>query len=239
MQALILAGGKGTRLKPYTTVLPKPLMPVGDLPVLEIIIRQLKHFGVTDIIVAAGYLNHLLQSFFQDGERLGVPISYSIEKAPLGTAGPIALAFDRLQEHFLVMNGDLLTTLNYRNIVDFHIAQGAAATIGLYQRSVAIDFGVIETDGDHRLANYIEKPTYHFAVSMGINVFSKNAIEALVRHGEYLDIPQLMLQLKEAGQPVCCYSEPCSWLDIGRIEDYQEANETFEQRKAEFLPEGA
>jgi NDP-mannose synthase len=237
MQALILAGGKGTRLLPYTTILPKPLMPVAQYPILEIIIRQLRHAGVKDIILAVGHLGHLLQAFFQDGDRFGVRIQYSIEPSPLGTAGPMGLIMEQLQEDFLVMNGDLLTTLNYEKLFQFHQAQGGAATIGLFEREVKIDFGVIEADGEGKLKNYIEKPSYHFTVSMGVNVFRKAAICDLITPGKPLDIPDLMLRLREAGRPVYCYSEPCLWLDIGRMEDYQQASLVFEASPEKFLPE--
>ncbi|HBB35119.1 MAG TPA: nucleoside-diphosphate-sugar pyrophosphorylase [Cyanobacteria bacterium UBA8803] len=237
MQALILAGGRGTRLHPYTTVLPKPLMPVGDYPILEIILRQLKGAGVTDVILAVGYLSQLLQAFFQNGDRLGLNISYSFEEKALGTAGPIGLVLDRLEDNFLVMNGDLMTTLSYRNLFAFHQDQGAAATLGTYKREVRIDFGVIETDENSKLVRYIEKPTYHFEVSMGVNVLNKKAIAPYLKAGEYLDIPDLMLQLCQDGYPVHCYQEPCYWLDIGRMEDYRTATEIFESKQAEFLPD--
>jgi len=237
MQALILAGGKGTRLQPYTTVLPKPLMPVAQYPILEIIVRQLKQAGVDEIILAVGYLSHLIEAFFQDGSRFGVKIRYSFEDSPLGTAGPIGLVLDQLEGDFLVMNGDLLTTLNYRNLYDFHRSRGAAATLGLFQREVKIDFGVIEASEDLLLKNYIEKPTYKFSVSMGVNVFNKAAIVDFVKRGQRLDVPDLMLALKAAGRPVCCYSEPCLWLDIGRVDDYQQANAVFEASANQFLPD--
>lgn len=236
MQALILAGGRGTRLHPYTTVLPKPLMPVGDYPILEIILRQLKNAGVTDIILAVGYLSQLLQAFFQEGKRLGLNISYSFEERALGTAGPIALAIDQLDDDFLVMNGDLMTTLSYQNLLAFHKDRSAAATIGVYQRDVKIDFGVIESDEQSQLIRYIEKPTYHFDVSMGVNVLNKSSIKPYLKAGEYLDIPDLMVQLCKDGYPVHCYREPCYWLDIGRLDDYRTATEIFESRQAEFLP---
>lgn len=236
MQALILAGGKGTRLRPYTTVLPKPLMPVGDYPILEIIFRQLKHAGVTNIILAVGYMSQLFQAFFQDGSRYGLDISYSFEEAPLGTAGPIALAIDQLDDDFLVLNGDLLTTLNYRNLFAFHKTRHAAATIGLYRREVKIDFGVIECDADDKLVQYKEKPVFNFSVSMGVNVLCKRIVRPYLTAGEYLDIPDLMMRLREDGQAVLCYQEPCYWLDIGRVDDYQTATEIFSTRQHEFFP---
>ena len=237
MQALILAGGKGTRLRPYTTVLPKPLMPVSNYPILEIIIRQLKNAGVKEIILAVGYISHLFQAFFQDGGRYGLKIHYSFEETSLGTAGPIAFALDRLRPDFLVMNGDLLTTLNYRKLYEFHKERKGAATIGLCPREVNVDFGVIEAGDDQQLQKYIEKPTYKFTVSMGINVLNKNAIRDIVKPGQFMDIPELMLRLKESGRPVYCYSEPCRWLDIGRMDDYQQAVEIFESKPEEFLPD--
>lgn len=237
MQALILAGGKGSRLRPYTTVLPKPLMPVGDYPVLEIILRQLKQAGVDEVILAVGYMSQLFQSFFQDGHRYGLKISYSFEENPLGTAGPIALAFGNMESDFLVLNGDLLTTMNYSNLFLAHKKTNAAATIGLYKREVKIDFGVIESDHEGRLVRYIEKPTYNFDVSMGVNVLHKESIGPYLRAGEYLDIPDLMMRLHNDGHPVYCYCEPCFWLDIGRVDDYQAATEIFESRRHEFLPD--
>lgn len=236
MQALVLAGGKGTRLYPYTTVLPKPLMPVGDYPILEILLRQLKSAGVTEVILAVGYLSQLLQAFFQNGERLGLKISYSFEDKPLGTAGPIALAIDQLEQDFLVLNGDLLTTLRFGNLINYHKEKQAAATIGLYQREVKIDFGVIETDEAGKLARYIEKPTYHFDVSMGVNVLNKERILPYLKPGEYLDIPDLMMKLSQDGHAVHCYREPCYWLDIGRVDDYQVAVNKFTTNPEAFIP---
>jgi NDP-sugar pyrophosphorylase family protein len=236
MQALILAGGKGTRLRPYTTVLPKPLMPVGDYPILEIILRQLKSAGVREVVLAVGYMSQLFEAFFQDGTRYGLRIVYSFEEEPLGTAGPLALALGHLEEDILVMNGDLLTSLNYRHIFEFHKERRAAATIGLYRREAKIDFGVIERDAEARLTRYIEKPTYHFDVSMGVNVLHRDTIAPYLVPGKRIDLPDLMLALVGDGHPVYCYQEPCSWLDIGRVDDYQMAAETFEARRAEFLP---
>jgi NDP-sugar pyrophosphorylase family protein len=236
MQAIILAGGKGTRLQPYTTVFPKPLMPIGDYPILEVILRQLKIAGVTEVILAVGHLSQLFQAFFQDGSRYGLKISYSLEAQALGTAGPIALVIDRLDQDFLVMNGDLLTTLNYGNLFRYHQEKKAAATLGLYRREVKIDFGVIESDGDGRLVRYVEKPTYCFDVSMGVNALNSKVIKPYLIPGEYLDLPDLMMRLRQDGHPVLCYREPCYWLDIGRADDYQTAVEIFGARQSEFMP---
>lgn len=239
MQALILAGGKGTRLRPYTTVIPKPLMPVGDRPILEILLRQLKHFGFEDIVLAVGHQSHLIRAFFDDGSRLGLRIDYTIEEEPLGTAGPIAMVLDRMDDQFLVLNGDLLTTLNLGRLWQHHLDHGGAVTIGLYQRDVPIDFGVVESTADGCLVRYIEKPTYHFDVSMGVNVFTRARVAPFLTPGAHLDIPQLLSTMTAAGEVVRCYREDCYWLDIGRHEDYQTANEIFGSRQAEFLPGGA
>lgn len=237
LQALILAGGKGTRLRPYTTVIPKPLMPVGDQPVLEILLRQMARAGVDEVIVAAGVLGQLLQAFFQDGSRLGLRISYAFEDRPLGTAGPIGLLADRLHENFFLCNGDLLTTLDFAGLMAAHLASGADATIATYTREVKIDFGVVE-HRDGALSRYIEKPTYTFDVSMGINVLRAEAVRPYVLAQQYLDVPDLAMRMKADGRSVRCHRAPCYWLDIGRLEDYQAANEMFAQRRSEFLPDG-
>jgi NDP-mannose synthase len=235
MKAVILAGGKGARLRPYTTVIPKPLMPIGDLPILEIILRQMKKARIEEIVLAVGYMSQLFQAFFQNGERYGLKISYSFEDEPLGTAGPLANIIHDLSSNFIVLNGDLLTTLNYGNLINFHIEKKSAATISLYHRDVKIDFGVVMTDGDDRLSDYIEKPTYSFQVSMGVNVFNRDMVAPYLVPGKYLDIPDLMKTMRQDGLPVFGYSQDCYWLDIGRIEDYQIANDVFEARRSEFL----
>ncbi len=235
MKAVILAGGKGARLRPYTTVIPKPLMPIGDLPILEIILRQMKKARIEEIVLAVGYMSQLFQAFFQNGERYGLKISYSFEDEPLGTAGPLANIIHDLSSDFIVLNGDLLTTLNYGDLINFHIEKKSAATICLYHRDVKIDFGVVKTDSDDRLSDYIEKPTYSFQVSMGVNVFNRDMVAPYLVPGQYLDIPDLMNTMRQDGLPVFGYSQDCFWLDIGRIEDYQIANDVFEARRSEFL----
>lgn len=236
MKALILAGGKGTRLHPYTTVLPKPLMPVGELPILEILLRQLKYYDINEVILAVGYMSHLFHAFFNDGKKYGLSISYSLEEKPLGTAGPIANVIQDLSDTFIVLNGDLLTTLNYRNLIDFHQKEKGSATIGLYQREVKIDFGVVEKDAHNNLLGYAEKPVNKIQVSMGVNVFNRDSVAAYLQPGIYLDIPDLINNMHRDGLTVKCYSEDCYWLDIGRVEDYQIANEVFESHRNEFIP---
>lgn len=235
MKAVILAGGRGTRLAPYTTVLPKPLMPVGGVPILEIIIRQLKRHGVSEVILCVGYLGSLLEAYFGDGSRLGVRMSYSYESEPLGTAGPIGL-LEGLNETFLAMNGDLLTTIDYSAMLKFHAAHGGIATVGLAEKRVKIDLGVVETGTDGAIADYIEKPERCYRVSMGIYVFEPEIL-GFIRGSGRLDLPDLVMHLVRSGKSPMGYDSNCRWLDIGRVEDYGVASDSFERDKALYLPD--
>jgi len=235
MRGIILAGGKGARLAPYTTVLPKPLMPIGEMPILEIVIRQLERHGFNDLTLAVGYLAELLMAYCGDGGKFNVKLGYSREEQPLGTAGPIALVQD-LNDTFLVMNGDLLTTIDYGAMLEYHRERGALATIACYQRDVKIDLGVIEVDSDNWVKNYIEKPTYHYAVSMGIYLFEPAILKYIVPN-ERLDLPELVLKLLKGGQQVNAFNFDGYWLDIGRHDDYERAIEEFSTHRVDFLPE--
>jgi NDP-sugar pyrophosphorylase family protein len=235
VQVIILAGGKGTRLLPYTMVLPKPLMPIKDMPVMEVVIRQLRYYGFKSICIATGHLSELIETFFKDGSKFGVDIRYSIEDRALGTAGPIRLV-SPLSENFLVMNGDLLTTLNYRELFDFHIKSGAIATVATHPRTVSINFGIVDADEDGRLKRYTEKPSIDYRVSMGINVFHRRILD-FIAEGQPLDIPDLISKLVQGGEEVICYQPDCFWLDIGRTDDYQKAVEIYCERKKEFILE--
>lgn len=234
MKAVILAGGKGTRLKPYTTILPKPLMPIGDMPILEILLRQMKRAGVNEAVLTVGHLAELLRLFFQDGQKLGMKISYSYEDAPLGTAGPLSLV-GNLDDTFLVANGDVLTTLPIADLVDFHRSNRAAATIAMHRRKVHIDLGVIQQDGDNRVTGYIEKPTYDFMVSMGIYVFEPSVLRFIPQNA-YLDFPDLVKRLIAEGEKVVGFPFEGYWQDLGRADDYERAIEDFDRMRAEFLP---
>ena len=233
MKAVVLAGGKGARLAPYTNILPKPLMPIGDIPILEVLIRQMKRYGIEEIILTVGHLSELLRAFFQEGSRFGVRISYSYEEEPLGTAGPLAMV-DGLNDTFLVTNGDVLTTLNLGALIDFHKKQDAAATIAMHNRSVRIDLGVIECNGSHEIENYVEKPTLEYTVSMGIYVFEPKVLDYIPR-GAYLDFPDLALKLIESGEKVVGFPFDGYWQDLGRQDDYEQATSDFERMKEEFL----
>jgi NDP-sugar pyrophosphorylase family protein len=236
MKAVVLAGGKGSRLAPYTNILPKPLMPISDMPILEVILHRLKAAGINDVVLTVGHLSELLRAFFGDGSQFGINITYSYEARPLGTAGPIALV-EGLNETFVVTNGDVLTTLDLRDLLQFHRQQKAVATIAAHHRQSKIDLGVIQKDGDCRITGYIEKPTYDFLVSMGIYVFEPVVLSYIVRQ-EYLDFPNLVEKLLAAGEPVAAYQYDGYWEDLGRPDDYQRASQDFEKMRDQFLPDG-
>jgi NDP-sugar pyrophosphorylase family protein len=233
MKVIILAGGKGRRLYPYTVVLPKPLMPLGDFPILEVVLRQLKSHGLTDVTLAVGHLGNLIQAFFGDGSKWGVKIDYSFEEEPLGTVGPLTHLAD-LDETFMVMNGDLLTTLNYLDLMEYHNDEKAIATVAAQERCVDIDFGVIQRDKDDRMAKYIEKPRLSYLVSMGIYVFEPELLKFIPK-GERFDFPDLIQLLLQKHTKVAIYRSDEFWLDIGRPDDYQKAVEEFERNRKRFL----
>jgi NDP-sugar pyrophosphorylase family protein len=238
-RAIILAGGAGMRLRPYTTVLPKPLMPVGDRPVLDVVIRQLAHHEFNRVTIVTGHLAELIEAFFGDGSRYGVPIDYFREDEPLGTVGALSL-IESLNDPFLVMNGDILTTIDYNALLADHVGNDAVATIATTQRDVEISLGVLKFDDDgdpSRLTGYDEKPKVHYEASMGVYCFSP----AVIRHikpGERLDFPDLILRLIAAGEIVRADRSTEYWLDIGRHEDYERAAEEFEELRDRLLPGG-
>lgn len=234
MQAVILAGGRGTRLRPYTMSFPKPLVPIGDYPILEVIIRQLRGCGFDKVTVLTGHLAELIQAYFGRGERWGIEIEYVREDKALNTAGALKLVMN-MAEHALVMNGDILTTIDYRALYERHIEVGAEATVATIRREHKVDFGVIEFDADGFLSGYREKPVLDYTVSMGVYVLSRGC-QALIGDGESLGMPDLLLRVLSHGGRVYCAREPCYWLDIGRVDDYEEAQRQFEANPQRFLP---
>jgi NDP-sugar pyrophosphorylase family protein len=233
MKAVILAGGKGSRLAPYTKVIPKPLMPIGDMPILEVLLHQIKHAGVNEVILSVGHMASLLRAFFQEGEHMGMRIRYIYENTPLGTTGPLAL-IEGLDETFFVMNGDVLTTLDFDDLLRFHRESQAQVTIAMFNREVRIDLGVMELNNDHQVMGYIEKPTYHFQVSMGIYVFEPSVLKYIPSE-QYFDFPTLVLRLIEAGEKVAGYPFDGYWQDLGRPDDYEQAILDFESMRDQFL----
>ena len=231
--AVILAGGKGTRLKPFTMTIPKPLLPLGDVPILEVVLKQLAQAGFKRVVLTLGHMAPIFQAQVGDGSKFGMEIKHLIEDEPLGTAGPLRLIPD-LENDFLVMNGDLLTTLNFRELLHFHREKQAFGTISLQRREVRIDYGVIHTNGDGMLNDYVEKPTIPYEVSMGINALSRKCLDFIPRTGKF-DMPSLMLAMHKAGHRVMCYRPTCYWKDIGRFDDYQEASADFDADPGRFL----
>lgn len=236
MQAIILAGGKGTRLKPYTISFPKPLVPIGDFPILEIIIRQLATYGFRRITISTGHLSELIEAYFNNGARWGVKINYVREETPLNTAGALKLLSDN-DDHLLVMNGDVLTSLNYIEFIEAHIKKQAKASIAVTRRQSMIDFGVLHFDEQGYLNEYIEKPVYDFFVSMGVYVISKDCIK-LINDGECISMPDFFSRIIAEGEKVYCHKTDSYWLDIGRMDDYEKAQGEFETNKHLFLKNG-
>ncbi len=233
MRAIILAGGKGTRLRPYTATIPKPLLPIGDVPILEVVLRQLSEHGFTHVTLLLNHMSHLFIAILGDGERFGIKLDFVVEESPLGTAGSIALV-DDLPDSFLVMNGDLLTTLDYGELFRFHSDNGNYGTIAVAKRQQKVDYGVIETDPDGLLLRYNEKPSLDYKVSMGINVLS-NRCSDYIEAGKYLDMPTLMQAMRDDGKPVATFDSDCYWQDIGRIDDYDQATIDFNDNPAQFF----
>jgi NDP-sugar pyrophosphorylase family protein len=227
MKAIILAGGRGTRLKPYTTYFPKPLMPIGEKPILEIVIRQLKEFGINKIIIATGYLEELIRAYFQNGEKFNLNISYSKEDSPLGTAGPLNLVKGQLNETFLVMNGDVLSDIDFSEFYSYHRENKNIATIALTNRSVKIDFGVVEVDKNNLFLKWNEKPVYNYLVSMGIYLFEPEALKSLPESG-FINLPDFIKKMHDEEKKLSSYLHNGYWLDIGRPEDYEKACKDFE-----------
>lgn len=227
MRAIILAGGKGTRLQPYTTLIPKPLVPLGGkYSILEIIIMQLAKHGFTHITLTVNHLAHLIQTYFGDGERFGLKIDYSLETKPLSTIGPLTL-IDDLPDDFLVMNGDILSDLNFGEFYLQHCQNDQKISVSSFKRDVKIDFGVLEYDDEGKLTQFVEKPQYHFDVSMGVYCFNKEVIKNLAPDQPY-GFDNLMLDSLREKHPVNIVPFDSYWLDIGRPDDYQYANDNFE-----------
>src|ERR1700730_6211145 len=231
MRAVILAGGKGTRLKPYTITLPKPLVPVGgELPILEIVIRQLKNAGFDHVTIAVNHMAELVMAFFGDGSRWQTKIDYSIEESALSTIGPLTL-IPNLPPNFLVMNGDILCDLDYSDFYHYHLAQQNEVTVSVYNRTTTIDFGVITYDSDHVAKKFGEKPVYHFDVSMGVYCLNRTVVYQLPK-GKPYGIDNLMLDGIRNGKRIGVRPFEGFWLDLGRPEDFDLANERYEGLKS-------
>jgi len=231
-RAIILAGGKGTRLRPYTTVLPKPLMPIGEYPILEVVIRQLVKAGFNRITLAVNHQAEIIKAYFA-GTDLGVDIDYSLESEPLGTMGPLRLMQD-LPENFLVMNGDVLTDLDFGAFYDRHVSENRIFSISAHRRQQVIDYGVLDRDDAGTLSGFREKPKSDYLVSMGVYMASRRCLE-LIPPRQLYGFDNLMTDLLDRGEKVAVREYEGYWLDIGRPDDYMTAIEEFDLKKEQFL----
>lgn len=234
-RAIILAGGRGTRLRPYTVVLPKPLMPIGDYPILEVVIRQLVSHDFGHITIAVNHQAELIKAFFGDGSKWHVRIDYSLEDEPLGTMGPIRLIRD-LPDHFLVMNGDVLTDLNFAQFHAEHVGADRLFTISSYLREQKVDYGVLLTKAPGTLQGFQEKPVTAYEVSMGVYMVSREILPYLPAQGLF-GFDDLMRDLLKAGRTVHVRKFGGYWLDIGRADDYMLAIDEFPRMKQRLLNE--
>ena len=232
-RAVILAGGRGTRLRPYTVVLPKPLMPIGEYPILEVIVRQLAAQGFDRVTIAVNHQANLIQAFFGDGSRWSIHIDYSVESNPLSTVGPLAL-IDDLPNAFLLMNGDVLTDLGFADLLALHTGSGALFTVAASRRTHTIDYGVLEVDASSCLAGFKEKPTVDYLVSMGVYGVSKRVL-SMVPPGRPYGFDDLMRDLLARGERVAIHSHDGYWADIGRPDDYMQAIDAFDGLKQKLL----
>lgn len=235
MNAVVLAGGKGTRLAPYSRVFPKPMMPIGDKTILEILLGQMKHAGIVNVTLTVGHLAGLMRAFFGDGSDYGLNIFYTHEDKPLGTAGPLSIV-PELSNTFLVTNGDVLTLLDLKDLIRYHKEHQGICTIAMHSRQVKIDLGVIELNGNFEVQKYIEKPTLSYKVSMGLYVFEPRVLDYITT-GEYLDFPDLISNLLAAGERVIGYPFSGYWRDLGNPGDYEEAAVDFETMRSQFVVE--
>lgn len=222
MRAVVMAGGEGTRLRPYTQVIPKPLLPVGEKPILEIVVMQLRNEGFEDLIITTGYHGDLIKAYFQDGQRFGVKITYTSETEKMGTVGALSLIQEPITEPFLVINGDVLTDLSLCRFMDSHLASGAILTLSLVKFRLDIPYGVVKKSGN-LFQSIEEKPRVFFDVAGGIYGFTPKVLE-YIPPATSMDFPALIKLLKSHGEPVGCYEVVDYWKDVGIPEDFTSVN---------------
>jgi NDP-sugar pyrophosphorylase family protein len=225
MVAVIQAGGKGVRLRPYTMLLPKPLMPVGDLPVIELIIKWLRRWGVTKTYITLGYLSHLIRALCGDGKQWDMQIKYNQEPEPLGTIGPLKLLKDELKETFFCINSDLITDLDLRKLRTFHVEHKGLITVAATERTVKSELGVFETENS-KMVDFHEKPTMKYLASCGVYCMEPEIID-LIPNGVPFGFDDLMNSMLHKKMPVWLYRHDGLWLDIGREEDYEKVQNSF------------
>ena len=236
MNAVILAGGKGTRLAPYNTVFPKPLVPLGDRPILDILIHQLSYYGFDRIILSLGYLAELIQAYFHDGSPHveNAEIHFVREDEPLGTVGSLKLISFQEEAPFLVINGDVLTTMDFGKLLAYHKKKGGELSIAMHRKKVKLDLGVMEVDEENILKSFQEKPELHSLVSMGVYVYELSALN-YIKKGEYLDFPDLVQRMLQDGRKIVGYPSDDYWMDLGSHADYGKAQDEFESMRELLL----
>jgi NDP-mannose synthase len=237
MLAVVMAGGRGTRLAPYTTVLPKPLMPLHDRPIIDVILRQLVAAGIDAISISVGHLGGLIEAWVRSAAHFDVPISFVYEDLPLGTAGALKLAAPE-DEGFVALNGDILTTLSFPALVEAQQSSGAIATLAVNERRVGIEYGVVHRDSSRRLIGFEEKPAIRYTVSMGVYAFAAGVVD-YIETGERIDFPDLLIRMLEAGERVAVFPFEGYWRDIGNRDDYAAAIDDFSAAPERFIPGGA
>ncbi len=225
---LIMAGGLGTRLRPLTNRTPKPMLNVGGKPLLETIIQQIKQYGFQNILLSVNYEKEMIQNYFQDGTNFGVEIKYIEETERMGTAGAIRLAKKYLKEPFFVVNGDLLTKLNFKTFLDYHLNENVAMTIATTSHSVQVPYGVVEMN-DHRVTEIKEKPLLDFFINAGIYSLNPDIVD-LIPEGQFYDMNQLIARILSSGMSIASFPIHEYWMDIGQVADYQKANEEYKDK---------
>ncbi|QCI68402.1 nucleotidyltransferase family protein [Phreatobacter stygius] len=238
MKAVIQCGGRGTRLRPYTAVLPKPLMPIGSRPVLELLLKWLRRNGIQEVFITTGYLGHLIRSFCGDGSQWNLKINYTQEVEPLGTIGPLAPLREHLDSTFLVLNGDVLTDISLSQFVSCHRRYPGPVTIATTTRTTKMDFGVIE-QVDDRVVSFLEKPSLPHLVSMGLYCMDPEVFD-LIPSGIPYGFDDLMFQMLENGTPVHVFKHQGLWLDIGRVDDFHKAQDiAWDEQSLVIEPQAA
>jgi NDP-sugar pyrophosphorylase family protein len=233
MRAVIMAGGLGTRLAPYTTVLPKPLMPLCDRPILDVILRQLAEAGIEHVTISVGHLGGILEAWVRHADDFGVPVDFMYESEPLGTAGALGVLHN-LEGSFLAMNGDILTTMDFAELAAHHRRDSAIATVAVTNRTVDIEYGVVRTDSDGALGALEEKPQLRYLVSMGVYAFDAS-ITRHIQPGERIDFPDLLLRARSRGDRVGTFQFDGYWRDIGNRDDYELAVSDFAADSTRFV----
>ncbi len=226
-RVVLMVGGLGTRLRPLTEHIPKPMLKVGNKPILETIILNFKKYGFTNIILSVSYKSEIIEEYFKDGKEFGVNIEYIHENKRMGTAGALSLIREKLNEPFFVMNGDLLTNINFENMMEYHLSSSAIATMGVREYDFQVPYGVVNVDGENILS-IEEKPLYNFFVSGGIYVLDSKVLD-FMPNNEFFDMPTLFETIIENKMKSVSFPIREYWLDIGRLEEFEKANNEYSE----------